>query len=354
MWRALAVAVALMSAPLFGAGCSETLDPALLHELPLKTLRRVRGVAWINGGTLAIAARNGVFRYNLADQELQRIISAEDVPDGLPNAENVAVDGDTLVAYNMEYSDLAFDLARQKITAARRVPAMQVLAMDVHDGNLVVLGYPAILPRDREGALWIGGVGKRWETFRAIHSISDREGSIFRSGMPWFGGAVRVLSDGTIAMITPAQPGVRRYRLDGTQLPPLGAKVTELVVPRLTEVRGALSQDLAAQYEQIFNRQPIADDLLDTGDGPAIVVRRAAQSGVWWELWFPSADGGVSRKVRLGLDDPSRFAGHLRCDGRGRRIACLFGKTTSLRTPEVPYVALFDLDRVTRRGSCGR
>jgi hypothetical protein len=154
-------------------------------------------------------------------------------------------------------------------------------------------------------------------------------------------------------MITAAEAGVHRFAPDGTALPTLGSALTELVPPRLNEIRRLFGADVEGRYHEVLNRQPIADDLIETSAGLAIVVRRAAGGKLWWELWFPDASGGARRRIRLELEEKRTIGGHLRCAGRGRRLACLFGRMTELFNPDRASIVLFDLDRVNRRGRCG-
>ena len=225
--------------------------------------------------------------------------------------------------------------------------------MAVRDDTLVVLGYPAMLKRDRNGALWSGKVGAKWETFRLLHRVSDEATDSLRSCFPPYGGAVVIQRDGTIAMITAAEPGVQRFRSDGTKLQPLGKGLSELVPANMSDIREHFFADVNGRYSEVLNQQPIADDLVETSAGLAIVVRSVTAGSVSWELWFPGPGGGNRRRLRLAVDDRRTVGGHLRCHGRGRKLACLFGKQIDANSADKPHLMVFDLDRVTRKGKCG-
>ena len=345
----LAVIVAL-TIPLIASPCTETLGPTFLRELSLSTLRRAQSVAWIDDGRVAIGTDNGVFEYGLAKGALRQVTTRATLPD----IEDIATDGRTLVAFNQDYSDVAIDLATGKVLASRmRTPGLQMLDIAVRDRSMFVLGFPVPFKRKENGIVWRGGIGGNWETFRKLHGLGDDATMIAQSAFAPLGGAMVVQKDGTIAAITPAEAGVTRIRLDGTKLPPLGVRLSELTVPRLHEVRRIFARDVNGRYAQILNKQPIADDLVETSDGLAIVVRRANAGKLGWELWFPEAAGGATRRVQLGIEDQRVAGGHLRCHGRGTRVACMFGKVTKLFQADRPHLVVFDLARVQRRGPCG-
>jgi hypothetical protein len=307
------------------AGC-ETLEPALVRELPAATFRDPDGVAWLSDGSLAIGSWSGVHEYELASNTFRPLVAPRELPHGLPQVEDLATDGRTLVAFNNDYSDLAFDLARSRIAAVHRGVEFQVLDLAVRGDTLVLLGFPAVSKAVKTGALWIGRIGAKRDTFRLLHQVDDEKLDSLRSCITPFGGATVVQQDGTIAMITAAEPGVHRFRPDGTPLPPLGHGLSELAVPRIHEFRSKYAPDVAGLYRELLNPQPMADDLIETSDGLAIVVRRWTKEQLWWELWFPGPGGGTRKRIRLAMEDQRGVGGHVRCAGRGNRVACLVPK----------------------------
>jgi hypothetical protein len=342
-------AIVALTIPLAASPCTESLDPTLFRELPLSTLRRAQSVAWIDDASVAIGADNGVFTYGLAKGALRQVVPRATLPD----IEDIATDGRTLVAYNQDYSDIAVDLASGKVLSQRtRTPGLQMLDIAVRDRSMFVLGFPVPFKRNENGVVWRGGIGGKWETFRKLLTLDQEATMIVQAAFAPLGGAMVVQKDGTIAAISPAEAGVMRVRADGTILPALGVRLSELVVPRLHEVRRIFARDVNGRYAQILNKQPIADDLVETSDGLAVVVRRANAGKIGWELWFPEPAGGATRRIRLGLQDQRIAGGHLRCHARGTRMACLFGKATKLFSPDVPYLAVFDLARVKRSAGC--
>ncbi|HKO56594.1 MAG TPA: hypothetical protein VJ276_12005, partial [Thermoanaerobaculia bacterium] len=331
---------AILAAGTAAAQPCETLEPSLVKQLAMPTFARIGGVAWRNGGKLLIGSESGVNEYDLVSGDVRRVVSASAVPYGLPDVMNLATDGQRLFAFNLDYSDLAFDLDGAKILRARRHAALQIADVAVRGNIVAVLGRPVLLKADF-GSLWVGPIGAPWQEFRGIHPLGGEAADIYKGAFAPYGGAVVIRKDGTIAIATPAEPGVLRFAADGTQLPTIGRGLTELMVPRLPEILRRYASDVEGRYSQIINRQPTIDDLLDTSDGLAIVVRRVVADRVTWELWFPD-DEGKRRVVRLGVSDDVT-GGHLHCDARGSKIACTFGKSTGAAKPQLPQLALFDL-----------
>jgi hypothetical protein len=350
---AVATIVGLSAVHTLSASCVETLSPTFVRELPQTTLKRAHSVAWIGDRAVAVGSDNGVYEYVLADSSVRRIVAPRPIPNGLSKVEDIATDGRSLVAFNLDYSQVAVELASSRIVAARRAPALEIIDLAVRGDSFVVLGFPAMLKKDKRGVLWMGKVGAEWESFRMLHKVRDDNTENLRSCLPPFGGAVVIQKDGTIAMITATEAGIHRFSSDGTRLATLGSGLTDLVVNRIAEIREIYASDVIGRYREVLNQQPTADDLVDTANGLAIVVRRTASENVWWELWFPAERTGTRRRIRLAVEDKRTAGGHLRCHGRGQQLACLFGKSTELFRPDRPYLMVFDLNRVTRKGKCG-
>jgi hypothetical protein len=229
--------------------------------------------------------------------------------------------------------------------------ALQIADMAIRGRTVAVLGFPVRLKGAEFAQLWVGEAGAPWTTFRPLHPIGAAAGEIVRYAIAPNGGAVTFAGDGSMAMISPAEAGIFRYRIDGTPLPTLGSGLRELVVPRMAEATFGYRLDFEARYREIFNKQPTIDDLIDTPDGLAIVVRRWSDGAVRWELWFPDATS-VRRRVRLGLSDITVGGGHLHCSARGSSIACVFDRVTRPKQPPVPELAIFDLKPAKRAAGC--
>jgi hypothetical protein len=346
--RVLAAVLLMAAAPALPAGC-DRLTPVLVRELPAAAIDDPTGVAWLNDTSVAVSSDSGVHEYVLASGAYRLLVSTRDVPEGLPRAEDVAADNRTLVAFNNDYADVGYDLEKSRIRSVHSGPEFQVVDLAVHGDTIAFVGYPTFANPKAEqgGALWVGRLGASRDTFRALYKVSDDNLTRLRGCFTPVGGGTVVQSDGTIAMFTPAEPGVHRFRADGTRLPSLGGGLSELVVERLDEFRRKYAGDVVARYRDVLNAQPIADDLIDTAQGLALVVRRSMKDRVWWELWFPGPGGGTRHRVRLAMEDRRAVGGHVRCSGRGNRVACIFNKAlvpTGMGS-ERGHLMVFDLTK---------
>ena len=349
--RSLLVAAALVAAAYSAAAaCTETLAPALQRKLSADRFVAAHSVAWLDDDNVIIGSRGGILQYSIGKDAAKTLVMNLPIPNGLPAAEKVHTDGKTVVAFATDRSDIAYDLAAQKLVHTRRTAAMLVSDMAVRGDEVIVLGFPMKRMGD-VGPLWIGKIGAQWDDFKLLHAADPKATEILPFAIAPYGGAVLFLPDHTVAAITPAEAGVLRYKTDGTPLPRLGADLTELMMPRMPDIILQYGNDVMARYQQIVNKQPVADDLVNTAQGLAIVVRRWAGGKVWWELWFPDAKT-AARRVRLGIEDKRVSGGMLRCDARGTRLACLFGAQTEYLKPDQPYLVLFDLKNAKRDPSC--
>ena len=331
--------------------CVETLAPTSNRPLRDASLAYASSVAWRDDGTLLIGARSGVFAYDPRADETTPLVPAEAPPKGIPRVIGLDSDGRNLVAFNLDFSDLVADVTTGRIASSRREMALEIADIAIRGRNVAVLGFPLRLKTSEYAQLWVGEAGAPWETYRPLHPISAENDEIVRYAIAPVGGAVTFAKDGTIAMISPAEPGVFRYRIDGAPLPTLGKELRELVVPRMKEATFGHRADMEGRYREILNKQPLVDDLIDTPDGLAIVVRRWSEGAVAWELWFPDAQT-LRRRIVLSVRDPGVAGGHLRCSAKGPSIACTFGSIAPAGQPWTPQLAIFDLRRLTRAQGC--
>jgi len=349
--RWLAVALLFAATGHVSAACVETLVPAFVRDLTAaKDFTYANDLAWLPNGKLLIGGRDGVTEYSLADETSRRVVSGDAVPDGLPMVQALDTDGATLVAFNSDYGDMAFDVAKKRVLRARRRPAFQMFDLAVRGRTVAVLGRPLLVKGAGYGALWIGEVGAPWETFRLLRESDRTSEELLRNTLPPYGGGIVFTSDGTLAMITASEVGVARYRPDGTALPSLGTELDALVIRGLPEIAKRYRTDFRGRYEGVLNRQPLADDLIETNDGLAIVVRQWATGVVTWELWFPDAKT-TRRRVRLA-SDRRPTGGHMRCDAQGGKVACLFDRYVAANQSNRPHLAVYDLAQAKRDPKC--
>lgn len=327
------------------ADCRVAATAITIRELPRGSYAAARSVAWRDDNRLLIGTRgNGIVEYDLRDNTSRRIIEGSDIPYGIPDVENLDTDGKTLVAFNREHTDIAVNLETSKITHTRRAVPMRVRDMAVRGDDVVVLGYSFAEPR-KGGPLWTGKTGAPWSTYKLLHDHSKKHEQRHQLTIAPHAGAVAFAGPGVVALITPAEPGVLRFRLDGTALKPLGTDMTALTVD-LSAAIVSHSQDVERRYAEL-NQHPLVDDLVVLPSGPAVIVREWSAGKVRWALWLPS-ETSPTRKLRLGLEDARASGGHLRCSARGWTLGCVFGKTQA-GSSDAPRLALIDVRKGVER-----
>jgi hypothetical protein len=303
---------------------AESLSPVSTRRLEGETF----SVAWLDQTHLLLAGREGVRKLSLRDGVSTELISVAPIPEGLPHPSSVVTDGKTVVASNgLARMQFACSAATGKRLFARSAPSPMVVDLAVSGDDLFILGWPL----NRQGAdqssgiaLWRGKVNPHFEVFAPFHRIQSGPEAIaiFNDSLPVLGGALAIEPDGTLDVITSAEPGLFQYSPAGVLKRALGVRLGELVMRRMHDINFTYSVDEVGRYRDVINRQPTIDDLVATSDGPAIVVRIVRNDSIEWELWYPNQER-VERKVKLGISRRGPF-GHLACDARGRDLACVY------------------------------
>jgi hypothetical protein len=335
------------AAALFAAA---TLQPVETSVLDRSCGDRVSAVAWASDDELLLASVSGVTRYSIERHACSPFISPQEPPNGISHVFNVASDGRSVVAFALPVSQYAARLPDGARLFARRRPDFLVSDLAVRGGNLFVLGFRGYeKPKLPETAVWRGPVSSDWSGLTPLHRLTTQDAlMIFRHSVPGMLGSIAVGGDGTLYVITSSEAGVFRYRADGTPLPPLGGDLTDLVIKQMPELYFNYRTDEIGRYRQVLNRQPIADDLVVTPDGPAILVRRATGNTLQWELWYPAARG-VTATMALAPSGKGP-TGHMRCDARGSRLACVLRRPLDRDSSEqLASLYLFQLPKVAKR-----
>jgi hypothetical protein len=295
----------------------------------------VAAVAWLNDQTLLLADSRGISTFRPATGESTNVIPASPVPDGLPDPLSVSTDGVSVVANNgFARTAYACRVADKKRIFARSSPRFVVIDIAVWRDRLYVLGWPA----DMRGAVnpdgvavWTGPVTGRFDQLLPLHRIQSgpESVSIFNDSIATYGGALTVERDGTVDVVTAAEPGVFQYSTSGRVLRTLGTGMSELVQHRMHDINFTYGSNALARYQRVINAHPTIDGLIATDDGPALVVRVPRGDTIGWELWYPDATRTRAR-VTLGVTRKGPF-GHLSCDARGRELACVYQRATTER-----------------------
>jgi hypothetical protein len=345
----LAMLIAAVIAMPSVADCRLTVAPTFVRELAPDQYTSARSIAWRDDHRVLIGTRgHGIVEYDTNTASAKPIVGGSDIPAGMPDVEKLDTDGTTIVAFNRDRTDVAFDLRKGKLVHTRRAAVMRIMDMAVRDGKVAVLGY-SFKPADGGSSpVWLGDVGASWEEHELLYDAGPKFDDYFRFALAPHAGAVRFIDKDTVAFVLPSEAGVFRYRTDGTALPRLGRDMTELITPDVPLIAKKYNTDVAARYQEVVNRTPTIDDLVIlAGDGPAVVVRRWSKGKVSWELWIASER--ATRKLRLGIEDSRVAGGHLRCDAFLSKVACLFGKQTQPGQPDKPYLALFDVSKTVKQ-----
>ncbi len=316
---------------------AQTLAPVSVRPLegPLVT-----GVAWLDGTHVLLAGAAGVRKFSLDDATSSGVIASVALPDGIPYPLAVVSDGRTVVASNgFERTQFAWNAAKGQRLFARSSMSPLVIDLAVSRDRLDILAWPV----DGAGAnnpdgvaVWRGGVNYRFNEFKPLHRITSGPESvaIFNESLPMYGGALAVEKNGTLDVITAAEPGVFQYSPDGVLLRRVGARLGELVMHRMHDINVTYSTDTVSRYTKVINQQPTIDDLITTPEGPAIVVRLVKDNVVGWELWYPN-DERLEKRVKLGISRLGPF-GHLSCDAREADLACVYQAPVSASAAALP------------------
>jgi len=305
----------------------KVLKPESVRPLAARFGREVKDVAWQDDGSLLLASDRGVFHFVLRTGEGSEILAGTPVPEGLPAPMAIATDGVTLEAVSPHSSGtFALRLKDQKRLLAQQSPKMIASDVGVRGDRACFLGFAARESGDLSPttAVVCGGLSDPWDELKGLHTIHSGDGAaeIYRYSVPPYAGALLMEADGVVDVITSAEPGVYRYSPSGALLGVLGSSLRELVLEDAEDIVKHYAVDVDRRYRALLNRQATIDGLIATSEGPALVVRLAADEVVHWELWFPEAAGGATRRARLGVDRAGPF-GHLRCSSRGSRLACV-------------------------------
>ncbi|MCU1244181.1 MAG: hypothetical protein JWN02_91 [Acidobacteria bacterium] len=334
------------------SACGEVLQPRSLVRLGRDVGLRTYGVAWGDERTLLLATFDGVKRYDLRTGKSTTAVSGAEVPAGIPAPSNVAADPATAIAFNDQFGEYAFRLADGARVLGRRSHDFQILDAAVRGRFFYFLGFRTGEKASPVTAIWRVELGAPWSNAVPLYAIRDVDAAeVLYTSLPPQGGSLAVEPDGTVDAVIAGEAGVIRIGPDGKELARLGASLRQLEIAGMPEVIRKYARRPDLQYSEVFNRGPIADDLVLTPEGPALIVRSVAADRVRWELWLPDGQG-VRMRYRLGVDRPGPF-GHMRCEARGKRLACVFGLPGAKRTdPDQDRLALFELPSLPAHSRC--
>lgn len=234
-------------------------------------------------------------------------------------------------------ADFAFGMRwRDRKEGVTRDLAMEYVAdVDVQGNRLLVAG----LRRDDSGRLgadgafaWSGSLDKPDPELRPLMPFGNRAAIENCAG---FGiGAVRILADGSQVVVPGAERNIYRYGRDG-RLAQVW-KTDDLGV----EINCDFTRDEQTLYgtdpvarQQRLNRRAMIDEIVDTPDGPAVLLRQVTGDRTAWTLALLTTRG-VSRR-NLGVSAPSPWA-HVAAAARGRDLLLLIADRLPNRPDGAP------------------
>jgi len=282
-------------------------------------------VAWLSDDELLVAlTKGGVVRVSARTRATKLWLPEGPLPGGAPYAELIATDGDVVVVMGGGRRNVAFRKPDGTYLYGFLGGRLNPRGLAVTGRKAFFTGWVTRMGTDEDqqrGALWTQTSGEELSE-RPVHRVLSSPDALarWRLTMHPYGGAAVALPDGSVAVITSAEPGIFRYDRDGKLLEVLGSGISELLLdsPRLARNFGT---DVAGRYREVLNRQRTIEDLVVTPAGIAILVRVARGDKLQWQLWTP----GRSAVDRIQELEPAANGpiGHMKCEARGKQLACI-------------------------------
>jgi hypothetical protein len=281
-------------------------------------------VAWLDDDDVLVALIDGgVAKVSLKSKEASRWIPQGSLPGGTPYAELVATDGNVIVVMGGGNRNYMFRNRDRRYLYGYMGGRLNPRGVAVVGGKAIFMGWMGQAGTDetlRRGVLWTEAPGEPISE-TPMHRILGGDDKVARwrlTAHP-YGGSMVALPDGSVAVMTSAEPGIYRYH-NGRLAEVLASGVDSLILDS-QRVAHDYAMDVEGRYTQVLNRQKTIDDLVATPQGIAILVRSAASGMIGWELWRVGPKDVVSRQP-LGLEVRGPFA-HMRCEARAERLACV-------------------------------
>lgn len=282
-------------------------------------------VTWLGDNDLLVALTiGGVVRVSLDPARVKLWLAQGDVPDGVPSAELIASNGDLVVVMGGGIRNYVFRKRDGTPIDGFMGGPLNPRGLAVTRNTAFYMGWVTKNGTDEDqqrGVLWSQAPGGKLSE-RPMHRIVSGDDALarWRLTMHPYGGSMVALPDGSIGVVTSAEPGIFRFDAQGKLLEVLGSGIDSLVVdsPRLVK---SYARDIVGRYDDVLDRQPSIDDLVATPSGLAILVRVAQEGRVQWQLWHPGKNE-VERIRPLEPKLPGPIA-HMKCEARGNRLACV-------------------------------
>ncbi|MDP9360002.1 MAG: hypothetical protein M3P29_00985 [Acidobacteriota bacterium] len=280
-------------------------------------------VRWVDGDHVLIAdADRGIARVAISGRDASvSWLAGWPVPAG-PGSRyfHLGLSGGSTVA-----GDFAFGVGWREQRAESPIHKMSfeyVADLDLDGGRLLISG----LRRDANGDLgsdgataWIGSLTDGDAGLRPVLPFKNR-GTI--ENCAGFGlGAVRFLANGSFLIVPGSERGIYLFGKEGRlarvwQTDELGLDVD----CDLTRDEQVVLTTKPVARQQWVNRRAIVDDIVDTPNGPALIVRKVAGGRTNWEMVV--LNDGPPSVQQLPVTSTSPWA-HVSAATRGKGLVLL-------------------------------
>jgi len=284
-------------------------------------------VAWLGDDQVLIALlHGGVARVSLDSKQVTQWVPQGEPPNGSPATELVATDGKVVVVMGAGSRSFTFRNQHSKYVSGYSGGQLYPRGVAVVGGQAVYMGWMGRAGDDdtlRRGVLWTQSPGESNLAETPIHRVFGGNDAVtrWRSSTPPYAGSVVALGDGSIAVMTVAEPGIYRYDRTGKLIETLAGGDDALVLDSMKLVK-EYANDVRARYTDFINRRALVEDLVSLpGNRVGVLVRTADKDEIQWALW-QAERSGFGRAIPLATKVPGPFA-HMRCESRGQRLACV-------------------------------
>lgn len=336
---------------------------AAVTLLPLKPVQTINlsaqglgasDVAWLNDDEVLVALlKGGVAKVSIRTRNVSTWLPNGELPNAVPHAELIDADDELVVVMAGNWRSFSFRKTEGSPIHGYEGGTLFPRGVAVSGGKAYYLGWLTQKETDADqqsGALWTQVAGQPLSE-RPLHRVMSAPDALarWRKTMHPYGGSVVALADGSVAVVTSAEPGIFRYDRNGRLLEVLGSGLDELVLDSADMIKKGYGRDVVARYRDFLDRQPTIDDLVATPAGVRILARTAAKNTITWQLWKPGRTNveGV-QPLDVKANGP---IGHMKCDARGKRLACVTNLPTAEQAAQPgaaasnPTLFLFQLDQ---------
>lgn len=311
-------------------------------------------VAWLNDDEVLVALIDGgVARVSTSTKKSSLWIPKGPLPKGSPYPELVATDGNVVVIMGAGMRNYMFRNRDGRYLYGFMQGRLNPRGVAVAGGRAVYMGWMGQAGNDdtaRRGVLWTQKPGEPMNETAPIHRILGNEDVVknWRMSAPPYAGSMVALKDGSLAVMTVAEPAIYRYDRNGRLIEVLSSGLDALELDSVRLVN-QYRLDVEGRYAYL-NRMPLIEDLVAMPDNSvAVLVRTASKNAIGWELW-PVDRSGVARRIPLAAKANGPY-GHMRCESRATRLACVTNlpDASQAKKPETaganPRLLLFTLPK---------